>query len=96
MSKYFSLQRQGSKHHSYKGKKNKGGYIIKWTKEGLKYEHREKMEKHLGRKLRKNEWVHHRNGIKHDNRLSNLEVVLSRSHFGKVICPQCQTEFFIK
>jgi hypothetical protein len=37
-------------------------------------EHRYKMEQKLGRKLRYNEIVHHRNGKYKDNHLSNLKI----------------------
>jgi hypothetical protein len=38
------------------------------------------MEKYLGRKLRRNEHVHHHNHKRADNRLSNLEVLSASAH----------------
>lgn len=37
-------------------------------------EHRIMMEAHLGRRLTPQETVHHKNGVRHDNRLGNLEL----------------------
>ena len=45
-----------------------------------KDEHRYIMEEYLGRKLNKNEHVHHINGIKFDNRLENLMVLTHAEH----------------
>lgn len=48
---------------------------------GIKYdEHRYLMEQYLGRKLNRNEVVHHKNGNKLDNRLENLEVKSLSEH----------------
>ena len=44
------------------------------------YEHRTIMEEHLGRKLTKNEIVHHKDGDKHNNSIDNLQIMSRQEH----------------
>lgn len=57
------------------------GYLIQYLKGGGRiYQHRQVMETALGRKLRDNEQVHHKNRNRRDNRLENLQVVTQEQH----------------
>lgn len=63
------------------GHKDPHGYIYinrvdhpNAQKRGRIYEHTFVMSQYIGRQLTKNESVHHKNGVRNDNRIENLEL----------------------
>ena len=89
----------------------KGEYIYavvpdhpKATKHGYVLLHRVVMENSIKRLLKPNEIVHHKDGNKHNNDLSNLELMDSKEHnrmhsstgrnIIELVCPFCGKKFF--
>ena len=66
-------------------KPNALGYIdgTVWQPDGTQKcvrQHRWVMERHLGRELLPSEDIHHINGVKHDNRIENLQIMGHGAH----------------
>jgi len=87
--KRLSEQNKGEKSPNWKGgrTRNVDGYVIVYAPDHPRayngsqvLEHRLIMEQYLGRHLQSWEYVHHKNGVKDDNRIENLELTNIKEH----------------
>jgi hypothetical protein len=86
-------RRRGKDSPAWKGGRTKQhGYIllIKYDhpnsdKRGRIFEHKYVMSEHLGRPLLPEETVHHKNGLRDDNRIENLELWSSNHPAGQKV-----------
>lgn len=85
--------RHPTKHLPNGNKLNGAGYELTKVDGKWLFVHRIVMERKLGRPLLKHESVHHKNGIRHDNREENLELWVGAIRYGQrakdVLCPHC-------
>jgi len=87
----------GKYNHQYKGgHTDSRGYIRIHVRGKYYLQHRYVMAKKLGRPLRANEQVHHKDGNKGNNKINNLEIVLKNVHYGQIACPHCNKKFKVK
>lgn len=80
--KCFDKQNVGKNHRAFKnGYTVRNGYLV--DNSNNKYVHRILIEKKVGKCLGFNDNVHHKNGNRLDNRMSNLELISRSQHISE-------------
>ncbi|MDR3263652.1 MAG: HNH endonuclease [Clostridiales bacterium] len=88
MTKWQKFKNMITDNFLHPKQKTKKGYIKVYRpyepntqKNGYIYEHRYNIQQEIGRPLEENEIVHHKNGIKNDNKIKNLQITNRQEHY---------------
>lgn len=77
----YGISHKDQNERNWGGSISHGGYRVIRASGKPEYLHRFIMQNHLGRKLLTSEHVHHKNGVKTDNRVENLEIMTNSEHW---------------